>query len=73
MLICFYVIYKVDHSIVEAFAQRGRTVITSRVYPTKAIYKNAKLFLFNNATHASVQASLKIWQMAPAQIRPYPF
>ncbi|KAF6133892.1 hypothetical protein GIB67_040656 [Kingdonia uniflora] len=54
----------VDHSIVEAFAQGGRTCITSRVYPTKAINNNARVFLFNNATGASVTAtSVKIWQM----------
>ncbi|KAJ0906240.1 putative beta-fructofuranosidase, 2,1-fructan:2,1-fructan 1-fructosyltransferase [Helianthus annuus] len=63
----------VDHSIVEGFAQGGRTVITSRVYPTKAIYEQAKLFLFNNATGTSVKASLKIWQMASAQIHQYSF
>ncbi|KAI3704995.1 hypothetical protein L1987_75225 [Smallanthus sonchifolius] len=63
----------VDHSIVEGFAQGGRTVIASRVYPTKAIYENAKIFLFNNATRTRVKATVKIWQMAPAQIRPYPF
>nr|XP_043634575.1 beta-fructofuranosidase, soluble isoenzyme I-like [Erigeron canadensis] len=63
----------VDHSVVEGFAQGGRTVITSRVYPTKAIYEGAKLFLFNNATGTSVKASLKIWQMASVQVQPYPF
>ncbi|KAM0023638.1 putative 2,1-fructan:2,1-fructan 1-fructosyltransferase [Helianthus debilis subsp. tardiflorus] len=73
MIMCFCVIYEVDHSVVEGFAQGGRTVITSRVYPTKAIYKDAKVFLFNNATRTSVKASLKIWQMAPAQVKPYPF
>ncbi|XP_043723686.1 beta-fructofuranosidase, soluble isoenzyme I-like [Telopea speciosissima] len=62
----------VDHSIVESFAQGGRTVITSRVYPTRAIYGAARLFLFNNATGASISASLKIWQMNSASIRPYP-
>ncbi|GLT47195.1 hypothetical protein SLA2020_209070 [Shorea laevis] len=62
----------VDHSIVESFAQGGRTCIASRVYPTKAIYGAARLFLFNNATDASVTASLKIWQMNSAFIRPYP-
>ncbi|KAK8520844.1 hypothetical protein V6N13_076978 [Hibiscus sabdariffa] len=62
----------VDHSIIESFAQGGRTVITSRVYPTRAIYGAAKLFLFNNATEAGVSASLKIWQMNSAFIRPYP-
>ncbi|OVA18867.1 Glycoside hydrolase [Macleaya cordata] len=62
----------VDHSIVEAFAQGGRTCITSRVYPTEAIYGAARLFLFNNATGAGVTAtSIKIWQMNSAFIRPY--
>ncbi|XP_063944492.1 acid beta-fructofuranosidase isoform X2 [Daucus carota subsp. sativus] len=57
----------VDHSIVESFSQGGRTCITSRVYPTKAIYNNAKVFLFNNATEARIIASLNIWQMNTAQ------
>lgn len=61
----------VDHSIVESFAQGGRTCITSRVYPTKAIYGATRLFLFNNATEASVTSSLKIWQMNSAFIHPY--
>ncbi|XP_028127633.1 acid beta-fructofuranosidase-like isoform X3 [Camellia sinensis] len=62
----------VDHSIVESFAQRGRTCITSRIYPTKAIYEDAKIFLFNNATEANIIASLKIWQMDSAYIHSYP-
>ncbi|WZZ85889.1 hypothetical protein YC2023_114468 [Brassica napus] len=49
----------VDHSIVEGFGQGGRTCITSRVYPTKAIYGATKLFLFNNAIDATVTASFK--------------
>ncbi|XP_031261189.1 acid beta-fructofuranosidase-like [Pistacia vera] len=61
----------VDHSIVEGFAQGGRTCITSRVYPTKAIYGDARVFLFNNATETSVTSSLKIWQMNSAFIRPF--
>lgn len=59
----------VDHSIVEAFAQGGRTCITSRVYPTKAIYKDSKLYVFNNATAASVTASIKTWQMSSARYK----
>ncbi|CAN0902552.1 Beta-fructofuranosidase, soluble isoenzyme I [Linum grandiflorum] len=62
----------VDHSIVESFGQGGRRVISSRVYPTKAIYGDAKLFLFNNATDVNVKVSLKIWKMNSAFIRPYP-
>ncbi|CAN4127581.1 unnamed protein product [Withania somnifera] len=59
----------VDHSIVESFAQGGRIAITSRVYPTKAISENAKLYLFNNATDISITATIKIWQMNSANIQ----
>ncbi|GFP88262.1 beta-fructofuranosidase soluble isoenzyme i [Phtheirospermum japonicum] len=62
----------VDHSIIESFAQGGRTVITSRIYPTKAIERAARIFLFNNATGISVTASVKIWKMGSADIRPFP-
>ncbi|XP_050223995.1 beta-fructofuranosidase, soluble isoenzyme I-like isoform X2 [Mercurialis annua] len=63
----------VDHSIVESFAQGGRTVITSRIYPTEAIYGAAKVFLFNNATSVNVKATLKIWELNSAFISPFPF
>ncbi|RDY00284.1 Beta-fructofuranosidase, soluble isoenzyme I, partial [Mucuna pruriens] len=63
----------VDHSIIESFGQGGRTVISSRVYPTEAIYGAARLFLFNNATDINIKASLKIWQLNSAFIRPFPF
>lgn len=55
-----------DHSIIESFAQGGRTCITSRIYPTMAIYEDAKLFLFNNATDAKVTATVRVWQMREA-------
>ncbi|EOA33750.1 hypothetical protein CARUB_v10019944mg [Capsella rubella] len=61
----------VDHSIIEGFGQGGRTCITSRAYPTKAIYGATKLFLFNNAIDANVTASFKVWQMNSAFIHPY--
>ncbi|GLU20930.1 hypothetical protein SLE2022_371030 [Rubroshorea leprosula] len=63
----------VDHSIVESFAQGGRTVITSRIYPTEAIYGAARLFLFNNATGVNVTATLTVWQVNSAFIHPFPF
>ncbi|KAL7253826.1 hypothetical protein ACSBR1_008214 [Camellia fascicularis] len=63
----------VDHSIVESFAQGGRTAITLRIYPTKAIYGAARAFLFNNATGVSVTASLTIWEMDSADIQQFPF
>lgn len=62
----------VDHSIVESFAQGGRTVITSRIYPTKAVNGAARFFVFNNATGATVTASLKIWSLESANIRSFP-
>ncbi|KAL7608256.1 beta-fructofuranosidase, soluble isoenzyme I isoform X1 [Lactuca sativa] len=58
----------VDHSIVESFAQEGRSCITSRVYPTKAINSNAQLFLFNNATASKVTVSVNVWQMDSAHV-----
>ncbi|KAK1261917.1 Beta-fructofuranosidase, soluble isoenzyme I [Acorus gramineus] len=59
----------VDHSIVESFGQGGRTCITSRVYPTKAIYGVARVFLFNNATKAAVTAtSVRVWGMNAASV-----
>ncbi|MQM18958.1 hypothetical protein Taro_051960 [Colocasia esculenta] len=62
----------VDHSIVETFGQGGRAAITSRVYPTEAIYGDARLFLFNNATRGHVTAtSVNIWHISSASIRPY--
>lgn len=61
----------VDHSIVEAFGQGGRTCITSRVYPTRAIDGAARIFLFNNATDISVTASVKIWKLDSAKIGPF--
>ncbi|CAI9780538.1 unnamed protein product [Fraxinus pennsylvanica] len=63
----------VDHSIVESFAQGGRTVITSRIYPTKVTSGASRVFLFNNATGVSVTASVKIWKMDSANICPFPF
>ncbi|GAB2249949.1 hypothetical protein Droror1_Dr00013308 [Drosera rotundifolia] len=62
----------VDHSIVEAFGQGGRTLITSRIYPTEAIYGAAKVFLFNNATELSVIASVKAWHVESVDIHPFP-
>ncbi|XP_049934529.1 beta-fructofuranosidase, soluble isoenzyme I-like isoform X2 [Nymphaea colorata] len=61
----------VDHSIIESFAQGGRMSITSRVYPTEAIYGAARVFLFNNASVPITTTSLNIWQMDSAHIHPF--
>ncbi|KAH9320241.1 hypothetical protein KI387_022010, partial [Taxus chinensis] len=53
----------VDHSIVESFAEGGKTCITSRVYPTLAIGEDAHLFVFNNATSSVTATKLTAWDM----------
>ncbi|VVB05009.1 unnamed protein product [Arabis nemorensis] len=53
----------IDHSVVESFGALGKTVITSRVYPVKAIKKNAHLYVFNNGTQTVTVESLNAWSM----------
>ncbi|KAI3995527.1 hypothetical protein MKX01_023272 [Papaver californicum] len=56
----------IDNSVVESFASGGKTCITSRVYPTLALGKNAHLYAFNNGTEAVEIAELKAWSMRRA-------
>lgn len=64
----------VDHSIVESFAQGGRASATSRVYPTEAIYDSAQVFVFNNATSATLTAeTLKVWHLNSTFSQAYNF
>ncbi|KAG8374098.1 hypothetical protein BUALT_Bualt11G0095600 [Buddleja alternifolia] len=53
----------IDHSVVESFGAGGKTCITSRVYPTLAIYDNAHLYAFNNGIETVKIDSLKAWSM----------
>ncbi|KAK1379140.1 beta-fructofuranosidase, insoluble isoenzyme 1-like [Heracleum sosnowskyi] len=53
----------IDNSVVESFGAQGKTCITSRVYPKRAIYNNAHLFLFNNGTETITVDSLDAWSM----------
>ncbi|CAN1303071.1 Beta-fructofuranosidase, insoluble isoenzyme 1 [Linum perenne] len=53
----------IDHSVVESFAQGGKTVISSRVYPTLAIMDKAHLFVFNNGTEDIKVDKLSAWDM----------
>ncbi|GAB4825960.1 hypothetical protein Ancab_008828 [Ancistrocladus abbreviatus] len=62
----------VDHSIVEAFGQGGRTCMRSQIYPAKAIDGAARVFLFNNAIDLNITASIKIWHMASVNLRLFP-
>ena len=58
----------VDHSIVESFAQGGRTVFTSRVYPEQAIGSAAKVYLFNNGSESVTVKSVSLWDMDSIKI-----
>ncbi|KAG8374080.1 hypothetical protein BUALT_Bualt11G0093800 [Buddleja alternifolia] len=53
----------IDHSVVESFGAGGKICITSRVYPTLAIYDNAHLYVFNNGIETVKIDSLKAWSM----------
>jgi beta-fructofuranosidase len=53
----------IDHSVVESFGEGGKTVITSRVYPTLAVGEDAHLFLFNNGTETVTVESVDAWSM----------
>lgn len=61
----------VDHSIVETFAQGGRTCITSRVYPTLALDDAARLYVFNNGTMPVTLQSLTAWEVSKVTMHAY--
>ncbi|KAJ1423432.1 Glycosyl hydrolase family 32, N-terminal [Sesbania bispinosa] len=58
----------IDHSIIESFGEGGRVCITSRVYPSIAIGKEAHLYVFNNGTQSVLISNLNAWSMKKAEI-----
>lgn len=58
----------IDHSVVESFGAKGKTCITSRVYPTIATNDNAHLYAFNNGTETIEIESLNAWSMNKPQL-----
>ncbi|CAO2824552.1 unnamed protein product [Amaranthus hypochondriacus] len=58
----------IDHSIVESFGARGKSVITARVYPTLAIHEKAHLYVFNNGIQDVQITWLTAWSMNKANI-----
>nr|KAJ0190071.1 hypothetical protein LSAT_V11C800420000 [Lactuca sativa] len=58
----------IDHSVVESFGEGGKTVITSRVYPTIAVAEDAHLFLFNNGTETVTVESVGAWSMKSPEL-----
>lgn len=67
---CFnnLIIFQIDHSVVESFGAGGKTCITSRVYPTLAIFDKAHLFAFNNGAERITIETLNAWSMANAKL-----
>ncbi|WOL02346.1 beta-fructofuranosidase, insoluble isoenzyme 3 [Canna indica] len=53
----------IDNSVVESFGARGKTCITSRVYPAVAIGKDAHLFVFNNGAEDVKVSELNAWEI----------
>ncbi|KAI9380388.1 hypothetical protein POPTR_016G077500v4 [Populus trichocarpa] len=53
----------IDHSVVESFGAGGRTAITSRVYPTIAVFEKAHLYVFNNGSETITVENLNAWSM----------
>ncbi|CAN0878040.1 Beta-fructofuranosidase, insoluble isoenzyme CWINV1 [Linum grandiflorum] len=51
----------IDHSIVESFGGKGKSCITSRVYPLKAINEAAHVYAFNNGTQSVTMSRLSAW------------
>lgn len=55
-----------DKSIIEVFGQRGRAVVTARVYPT--LPNSTKIGVYNGGTHGSVAATVAAWALGSASI-----
>ncbi|KAF3441636.1 hypothetical protein FNV43_RR15551 [Rhamnella rubrinervis] len=53
----------IDHSVVESYGAGGKTCITSRVYPTLAVFENAHLYVFNNGSETITVENLNAWSM----------
>ncbi|CAN6234938.1 unnamed protein product [Urochloa humidicola] len=53
----------IDRSVVESFGAGGKTCILSRVYPSLAIGKNARLFVFNSGKADVKISHLTAWEM----------
>ncbi|KAK7383331.1 hypothetical protein VNO78_29008 [Psophocarpus tetragonolobus] len=57
----------IDRSIIESFGEKGKICITSRVYPSLAIDKDAHLYVFNNGSKSVVISELNAWSMKQAE------
>ncbi|KAG4953693.1 hypothetical protein JHK87_039287 [Glycine soja] len=58
---------QIDRSIIESFGEKGRICITSRVYPSLVIDKDAHLYVFSNGSQSAVIFELNAWSMKQAE------
>ncbi|CAN6449631.1 unnamed protein product [Victoria cruziana] len=58
----------IDHSIVESFGAGGKTCMTARVYPQKAMGSDGRLFVFNNGAATVGISRLSAWTMSDASV-----
>ena len=54
---------QIDRSVVESFGAGGKTCILSRVYPSLAFGKNARLYVFNSGKADVKVSRLTAWEM----------
>ncbi|TYG54165.1 hypothetical protein ES288_D09G167300v1 [Gossypium darwinii] len=61
--VCSTVMTNIDNSVVESLAAGGKICITSRVYPTLAVFQDAQVFAFNNGTEPITLEHASAWSM----------
>ncbi|XP_044970694.1 beta-fructofuranosidase, insoluble isoenzyme 7-like isoform X1 [Hordeum vulgare subsp. vulgare] len=58
----------IDHTIVESFADGGRTCMTARMYPEHATTSSSRLYAFNYGVGALKVSKLEAWELATATV-----
>lgn len=59
---------QIDHSVIESFADGGRTCITARVYPEHVSMSVSHTYVFNNGNAAVKVSKLEAWNLATAAV-----
>ncbi|XP_078440769.1 beta-fructofuranosidase, insoluble isoenzyme 3-like [Wolffia australiana] len=58
----------IDASVVESFGAKGKTCITSRIYPVHAVGAAAHLYAFNNGGAVVKISGLRAWELGTANM-----
>ncbi|KAM3390226.1 hypothetical protein ACQJBY_012047 [Aegilops geniculata] len=58
----------IDHTVVESFADGGRTCMTARMYPEHAATSSSRLYAFNYGAGAVKVSKLEAWELATAAV-----